>query len=115
MESSENGKLVATSWDTMRGFPGLHLFKEPSIQGPWTGKLSIAPNDPPQLNDRCYEIELGNFHVCTCHDLAVISFFHFRPGKGYQPVKMQLGHSDNKFAFKHIVLGQVKEYWYGRD
>lgn len=115
MESSENGKLVLRPYDEITGFRGTHLFKEPCIQGPWTGSLDISLNSQPELNDKQLKIELGNFHVCTCHDLAVMSFFSFTPGKGYRPVKMQLGHGGDKCVFKHIVLGQVKEYWYGKD
>lgn len=115
MESSENGKLVLKPLDHLAGFQGTHLFKEPCIQGPWTGKLDISLNRPPKLNDKLFEIELGNFHVCTCHDLAVLSFFHLEEGKGYRPVKMQLGWGDEKRVFKHVILGQVKEYWYGKD
>lgn len=114
MESSENGKLVLKPWDDLVGFRGMHLFKEPCIQGPWTGTLGLSPNSP-KLNDKCFDIELGNFHVCTCHDLAVVSFFHFEPGKGYRPAKKQLGQGDDKHVFKHVILGQVKEYWYGKD
>lgn len=115
MESSENGKLVLKPFDAVMGFQGTHLFKEPCIEGPWKGTLGLAPNSPPRLNDKCFEIEMGNFHVCTCHDLAVVSFFHFEAGKGYRPVKMQLGYGDNKRVFRHVILGQVKEYWYGKD
>lgn len=113
MESNGNKRLELISLvEFGRNVAIKQHFHDPVVVGPWKNQhMAIGPRNP-KAYDSVYEIAVGSFHTCTCHDLAAISFFRFIPGKGYRPRKLSFHHGDSEQAFKYVLLGQVTEKIY---